>query len=129
VEAEISAFATAGCRVVILSFGAPQGAEAWLSDTKSSLDLYLDPDRQLYALLGLARSVAKVWGMRTVQFYAGEKARGRQLPSALSGLEDDPLQMGGDFTLNKDLRLVMSHPSKVPTDRPTVQQILQIVRQ
>lgn len=36
-----------------------QGAEAWLKDTNTSLDLFLDPDRTLYSLLGLGRSVAK----------------------------------------------------------------------
>ena len=36
--------------------------------------------------------------MTTLQYYASMKAQGRQLPTAVEGVEDDPLQMGGDFT-------------------------------
>ena len=63
--------------------------------------------------------------MPTIQFYAEQKAQGRKLPAVLAGVEDDPLQMGGDFTLDANLKLVMSHPSKVPTDRPSIQKILE----
>ena len=34
--------------------------------------------------------------MDNVKYYASKKAQGKPLPSA--GEEDDPLQMGGDFT-------------------------------
>lgn len=36
--------------------------------------------------------------MTTLQYYGSMKAQGRQLPTAVEGVEDDPLQMGGDFT-------------------------------
>ena len=45
-----------------------------------------------------SRSVSKVWNMNTIKYYASQKAQGRKLPSAIEGVEDDPLQMGGDFT-------------------------------
>ena len=38
--------------------------------------------------------------MTTIHFYAGEVASGRSLPKSQEE-EDDPLQMGGDFTLNR----------------------------
>ena len=46
------------------------------------------------------RRPSKVWGMSTIHFYAGEVASGRSLPKSQEE-EDDPLQMGGDFTLNR----------------------------
>jgi len=125
VEEQIKLFSDAGCRLVIVSFGSVQGAEKWKSETKTSLDLFLDPDRILYGMFGLGRSVSKVWGMNSIQYYGAQIAQGRQLPSALTGVEDDPLQMGGDFTMDSDLKLVFSHPSTESTDRPTVDQILQ----
>ena len=36
--------------------------------------------------------------MNTIRYYASMKAQGRTLPAAIDGVEDDPLQMGGDFT-------------------------------
>ena len=42
----------------------------------------------------------KVWGISTIHFYAGEVASGRSLPKSQQE-EDDPLQMGGDFTLSR----------------------------
>ena len=76
-----------------------QGGVSWLADTGCQLELYLDPERRLYSRLGLARSVWRVWQMATIQYYGSVKAQGRQLPAALEGVEDDPLQMGGDFTV------------------------------
>ena len=37
--------------------------------------------------------------MTTIHYYGSIKAQARQLPAALEGVEDDPLQMGGDFTV------------------------------
>ena len=86
-------------RIPKLTFCAVQGGLAWLADTGCSLELYLDPERRLYTRLGLARSVWRVWQVSTLHYYGSVKAQGRQLPAAVEGVEDDPLQMGGDFTV------------------------------
>ena len=44
----------------------------------------------------IARSLSKVWHMDNVKYYTSKKAQGKPLPYARE--EDDPLQMGGDFT-------------------------------
>jgi len=124
VEQNINLFSEAGCKVVVVSFGASKGAEKWLEETGSGLDMYLDTERHIYSLVGLGRSVAKVWSMATVRYYAEQKAGGRALPTALADVEDDPLQMGGDFTLDTQMKIVMAYPSKTPKDRPSVQHIL-----
>ena len=94
-----------------------------MEETGCSFEFYLDPRRLIYSLFGLERSVAKVWSMSTIQYYAQQKAGGRALPVALADVEDDPLQMGGDFTIDRNLRVVMAYPSKTPKDRPTIQHI------
>ena len=102
-----------------------QGASGWLSSTGCSLDMYLDSDRHLYTTLGLHRSVSKVWNMITLHYYASMVAQGRELPKAIQGVEDDPLQMGGDFTFRaSDKVLIMAHPSKNPKDRPDISKIM-----
>lgn len=117
-------FKQAGCKVIVLSFGSSKGAEAWLQETGTSIELFLDPDRQVYAFFGLDRSVSKVWSISTIHYYAAQKAQGRNLPRSVSGVEDDPLQMGGDFTLDRSLRIVLSHPSTSPTDRVSIEDVV-----
>ena len=69
--------------------------------------------------------LAQVWSSPRVQYYAGQLAEGRQLPAAVAGGEDDPLQMGGDFTFRcSDDVLILAHPSKNPKDRPEICRIL-----
>lgn len=122
-ETDLHNFSDAGCKVAIVSFGQQEGAKDWLAQTKTKLHLYLDSERKLYSKFGLARSVVKVWSMKTIHYYAAQKAQGRKLPSAMIGVEDDPLQMGGDFTIDSALNLLMSYPCKNPSDRPSLQHI------
>lgn len=113
----------------MVSFGSVQGAAGWLNSTRCELEMYLDQDRVLYNSLGLQRSVSKVWNITTINYYASQVAEGRKLPTAMSGVEDDPLQMGGDFTLHcEHQKLVMSYPSKTPKDRPTIDTIIQKIQ-
>ena len=69
-----------------------------------------------------------MWQHSTLQYYGGQKAAGRPLPAAYSGLEDDPLQMGGDFLLDPAGRLTMVYCSSSPPDRPAVNDLLQRLR-
>ena len=56
------------------------------------------------------RSLSKVWNIGSVRYYAGKKAQGKPLPSIHK--EDDPLQMGGDFTFRLVLMSSTSTYSK-----------------
>jgi len=124
-QSQMPRLTAAGIKVVVISFGARQGALAWLQDTACNLDLFLDQERRLYRALGLHRSLAKVWNMATVHYYAGQKAKGNPLPQPVADVEDDPLQMGGDFTVRcRDGVLLLCHPSSHPRDRPTLATIL-----
>jgi len=128
-EKEMERLIQAGVKVVVISFGSSQGASMWLADTGCSLRMFLDSDRKVYTTLGLHRSVAKVWSMPTVHYYSSEVSSGRKLPTVVSSEEDDPLQMGGDFTLNcRDGTLVLYHPSSHPRDRPSINDILKRVK-
>lgn len=125
IQQQVQLFNNASCKVCVVSFGNIQGAGGWLSSTGCSLDMYLDSDRHLYTTLGLHRSVSKVWNMTTMHYYASMVAQGRELPTAIQGVEDDPLQMGGDFTFRcSDNVLILAHPSKNPKDRPEIGRIL-----
>ena len=88
--------------------------------------MFVDPARQLYKALGLKRSVAKVWSISALVYYAEQKCAGRKLVAVFE--EDDPTQMGGDFVFDKDGKLALVHRSKVSTDRPSVEELLKCVK-
>jgi len=129
IEKNIAMFNNVGCRVVVVSFGTAKGGEGWLNATGCQLDMFLDSERNLYQAVGLHRSVVKVWNISVINYYAQQIASGRELPSAVQGVEDDPLQMGGDFTINCSSNiLVMSYPSSKSTDRPSIEYILDKIK-
>ena len=88
--------------------------------------MFVDPARQLYNALGLKRSVAKVWSISALVYYAEQKRAGRKLVAMFE--EDDPTQMGGDFVFDKDGTLALVYRSKVSTDRPSVDDLLKCVK-
>jgi hypothetical protein len=66
-----------------------------------------------------------VYNKGTVAYYGGLLAEGKKLHRTMEGIKDDPLQMGGDFTMDvKQRKMVMLHRSKTPSDRPSVENIL-----
>ena len=88
--------------------------------------MFVDPARQLYNAFGLKRSVAKVWSISALVYYAEQKQAGRKLVAMFE--EDDPTQMGGDFVFDKDGKLALVYRSKVSTDRPSVEDLLKCVK-
>lgn len=89
--------------------------------------MFVDPGRQLYNALGLRRSVAKVWSISSLVYYAEQKRAGRKLVAMFE--EDDLTQMGGDFIFDKDGTLALVYRSKVSTDRPSVDDLLKCVKE
>lgn len=104
----------------MVTFGVKTGAIQWLEDTQSPYDMLMDPDRNIYKFFGLKRSILRVWNISTLTYYAEQLAAERSLPHAIENIEDDPHQMGGDFVLNSSGNLTMIHCSKTPMDRPSV---------
>ena len=66
-----------------------------------------------------------VYNKGTVAYYGGLKAEGKELHKPMEGIEDDPLQMGGDFTMDaKTKKMLYLNRSKTPADRPSIETIV-----
>lgn len=104
------------------------GAKQWLGVTKCPFEMLCDPKRELYQAFGLGRSISKVWSTSSLTYYAEQKAAGRQLPQSFQDIEDDPHQMGGDFIIDKEGKILLLHCSKNPTDRPSVESLIQVIK-
>ena len=74
------------------------------------------------------RSIKQVWNTATLRFYGCESAKGTPLPEGYSDIEDDPHQMGGDFILNKDSKLMFLYQSRTPSDRPSVDEVIEALK-
>src|SRR5688572_14817317 len=87
-----------------------------------------DPERAAYRYFGLDRGR---WSM----FLRGG-VLARYLKLLFTGWrphrpesDEDLLQLGGDFILSADKRLVYAHRSNDPADRPAVRELVQEVKQ
>lgn len=117
----------AGIRVALVSFNSASGAVQWnkeVGNVGPGAFLHLvEPSRTVYAQFGLRRSLLGVYNFRALAFYADELLAGHSLPQSIA-FHEDVFQMGGDFLLGPDMRLMMAYYSQDSLDRPSVEQIL-----
>jgi peroxiredoxin len=111
-------------QVLIITFGSRQGAQIWLKETCSPFRLLMDPDRKVYHAYGLERSFLRSWNLRTILTYVKLLASGRKW----RGIQGDSAQLGGDFILDSQGKILLAYRSHDPTDRPSVQDLLAILR-
>lgn len=84
-----------------------------------------DESRATYRAYGLGRGPWwRVWGPGTIWAYARLLRRGGRLHRPT----EDTLQLGGDFVIGRDGRLVYVFRSKGPSDRPPVADLVAAVR-
>ena len=111
------------CKIIIISYGNTEAVAQWKEETKCSLAVYRDPERKLYDMFGLEQSIKRVWNCQTIWSYAAMKVRGDKLP--VMNHDDDPHQMGGDFVLDEDGSVLLHYASKLPSDRPSIEKLLE----
>lgn len=111
--------------VVTVTFGTPYWAKAWLQETQAPLTIWLDPEKKSYETYGMNRSFWASWGPKNLWYYAKAIARGEEM----HGNRGDTQQLGGDFIVDKDGIVRFAYPSKDPTDRPKISQLLATLHQ
>jgi peroxiredoxin len=118
----------AGGDVLVISFTPPAKVAAYLAKYPMPFPVVSDPELRAYHSLGMGRTT---WGSMlrpaVIGRYLLKMLRG-WLPKK-PGEGEDVLQLGGDFVLDGNRRLVYAHPSKNPTDRPAAAELLHAVRQ
>uniref|UniRef100_A0A3Q2WUN5 Uncharacterized protein n=1 Tax=Haplochromis burtoni TaxID=8153 RepID=A0A3Q2WUN5_HAPBU len=114
-------------RVLVVSFGSVEGAQLWLEQTGCTFDILLDPQRKVYRSFGLGSSYAKVMKFGCLLQYSDYVVANIDFPDFPHRLLEDSYQLGGDFLLDSAGKVLLSHPSKNPLDRPTVEDVLQSV--
>ena len=121
-EAEFDALRV---QILVISFGAEYWAKAWLEETGAPYPLLLDPELRVYRAYGLERSVLRVWSPKVLWRYLRLVLAGRRLRPA----QGDLYQLGGDFVVDADGIVRLARPSRDPTDRPPVEELLKVLRE
>lgn len=113
---------TLQAEVVVVSFGNKFWVKVWQEQTQAPFPLLLDEERAAYRAYGLEASKRRAWGVRNLLYYARARLQGRTIPHSTG---EDTGQLGGDFIIDRRGLLRLVHPSREPTDRPAVEELLQ----
>jgi peroxiredoxin len=117
-------FEAANSNIITVSFGTPYWANVWLQETGSPFPFLVDQDRVSYATYGLESSVFRSWSPANLWYYTKAVLQKRET----FGKRGNPHQLGGDFIIDPCGKLQLAHPSKDPTDRPAIDDLLGILR-
>lgn len=120
VAARLDEFEKVEMQIINISFVGEPFASAWLQETQFPFPFLLDKEQAVYQAYGLARSVRRSWGPRNLWYYARALVSGRKT----YGKRGDPNQLGGDFIVNATGTVCLAHPSREPTDRPSIEKLL-----
>jgi peroxiredoxin len=116
-----------GGHVLAVSFTPAAKAAAFLEKHPLPFPVLCDPVQEAYRAFELGRTS---WGQilrpRIVARYLRAILRGRRPIKPNRG--DDVLQLGGDFVLDRQRRLVYAYRSADAADRPSVQALIDAVR-
>ena len=114
-----------GAVVVLITFTRPRNLRGFRRRLGLSYPVLADETRAAYRAYGLGRgSWRRVWGVQTLKAYGRLLRAGRRprLPAA------DTLQLGGDFVVDAEGRVVYAYRSAGPDDRPSVDDLVTAVR-
>jgi len=111
-------------RVFVVGFEPERRARDWLAREDLAFSFLLDEEREVYKAYQLPRSFWRSWHPKNLWSYAKAVSRGEKLPR----IQADPNQMGGDFVIDKRGIIQLAYYSKDATDRPSVEQLLSVLR-
>jgi hypothetical protein len=115
-----------GAVVLVVTQAGAQAMTTFLEAHPLTFSIVSDPGRSIYRAFGLeCTSWRTIFSPGVVLRYLRLIFRG-WLPLRPCK-EEDLLQLGGDFVLDAESRLVYSYRSAEPTDRPTAEALLQLL--
>jgi hypothetical protein len=128
VQERLAEIRALGGELIAVSQAAPPILAVHVKDHPRPFPVVSDPQRVVYRAFGLERAGwAVFFRPRTLLRYLALMCRGWRPRRAHPG--EDVLQLGGDFVLTADRRVVLAHRSTEPADRPAVTVLLAALRQ
>jgi hypothetical protein len=116
-----------GGEAIVVSFAKPAFVTMYLKDNPMPFPVLSDPTRAAYQAFGLERiSWLTFLRGRTILRYVRLMFQGWLPRRAQEGA--DVLQLGGDFVLDAQRRLIYAFRGTTPTDRPSPAELLGALR-
>ncbi len=114
--------------IALITFTDPSRLDDYTSRHELGFPVLVDPDRAGYRAFGLGRGpVSRVWGWKAArryyELYRSDGLTGLRRPT------EDTLQLGGDFVIGPDGTLVYGFWGEGPDDRPSVDELIEAVRE
>lgn len=97
-----------------------------MKEVCGTFTVLLDRERIAYKAYQLERSRLRSWHPRVVWIYI---KRWFQRDEFYGSHGDDTSQLGGDFIVNQNGVLRLIHPSHDPSDRPSVDELVNALKQ
>lgn len=115
-----------GAEVLAVSFAPAPKVAAFLQRYPLPFPVVSDPEVRTYQAFGLGRTTfGEILRPRVLGRFLKLIFRGWLPWNPEEG--QDPFQLGGDFLLDSQGRLVYAHPSAEPTDRPGKEELLAVL--
>ena len=112
--------------VALVTFTRQRNLRGYRSRLALAYPVLTDESRACYRAYGLGRGPWwRIWGASTLLAYGRLLRTGQR---RLRRPEEDTLQLGGDFVIGRDGRLVFVYRSTGPSDRPAVDALVEAVR-
>jgi len=112
--------------ILVISFEQPSFVRRYRDEARLPWPVVADPERRLYQLFQMQRaSLSQIINWKSLSGYLGlvfGRRRQVKLPT-----NHDYLQLGGDVLVDPHGWIQLHHCSQSPEDRPTVEQIKQLV--
>jgi hypothetical protein len=113
-----------GAQVLVISMSEPAVLQQYLAQNPYPFPITADPKLESYRQFGLRRAgVMSFFRPRVLLAFLRLIWRGGKIKLINKG--EDPMQLGGDFILDRQQRLKFAHPSRDATDRPPLDLLLQ----
>lgn len=96
-----------------------------MDEVCGTFTVLLDRDRTVYKAYGLERSKLRSKSPRTIWLYFTRWLQGQKFHDSHG---DDTSQLGGDFIVDKNGVLRLVHPSHDPSDRPSVDELVKVIK-
>lgn len=119
-------FQSAKTNVLAVALSKPAVAAVFLRHNPLPFPLVCDPERAAYQAFGLGRTSwmgflrpSVLWGYLSMIVRGGKVRKPHQ--------DEDVLQLGGDFVLDRSGTVVFEYRSRTATDRPTMAALLAAV--
>ncbi len=116
-----------GVGVVFVTFTKPDKIAAYLASYPVPCTIVCDPSMDAYRTFDLGRATWRMILKPGLWWRAGKVILRGWLPK-IQNKGEDVWQLGGDFVLDRERRLVYAYRSQDPADRPSVNELLDVIK-